>query len=128
MGLFNTAAVRPIISLLQQVPAFISRGATHHADARELYQRRRELLPMNFANKSLIHKSTRFFYMPQIWDMGQILLLPLLRHTEDFPDARKIQRLRTGLNPRNRLPVASMLTTRPPTPFIILPIFLNKNI
>ena len=38
------------------------------------------------------------------------------RHTENFPDARKIQRLRPGLNPRTRVPVASMLTTRPPKP------------
>jgi hypothetical protein len=35
------------------------------------------------------------------------------RHTEDLLDARKIQRLRPGLNPRTRVPVASMLTTRP---------------
>ena len=34
----------------------------------------------------------------------------------DFPDARKIQRLRPGLNPRTRVPVVSMLTTRPPKP------------
>jgi hypothetical protein len=38
------------------------------------------------------------------------------RHTEDFSDARKIQRLRPGLDPRTRVPVASMLTTRPPKP------------
>ena len=38
------------------------------------------------------------------------------RHTEDFPDARKIQRLRPGLNPRTRVPVASILITRPPKP------------
>ena len=79
MGPFNTAAVPPIIFLPQQVPAFISRGVTHHAGARDLYQRRQELLPMNFAIKSVIHESTRFFYMPQSWDMGQILLLPLRR-------------------------------------------------
>ena len=55
--------------------------------------------------------------MPQSWDMGHIILLPLQeRHTEDFPDARKIQRLWPGLNPRTRVPVASMLTTRPPKP------------
>jgi hypothetical protein len=36
------------------------------------------------------------------------------RHTEDFSDAWKIQRLRPSLNPRIRVPVASMLTTRPP--------------
>jgi hypothetical protein len=33
-----------------------------------------------------------------------------------FLDARKIQRFRPGLNPRTRVPVASMLTTRPPKP------------
>ena len=47
----------------------------------------------------------RFFYFPSEG-----------RHTEDFPDARKIQWLRPGLNPRTRVPVASMLTTRPPKP------------
>jgi hypothetical protein len=62
-------------------------------------------------------KFTRIFYMPQSWDMGQIILLPSEgRHTEDFPDARKIQRLRPGLKPQTRVPVASMLTTRPPKP------------
>ena len=99
----------------QQVPAFISRGATHHTDARDLYQRRRELLPMNFASKSVIHERTRFFYMPQSWDI--FFYFPSEgRHTEDFPGARKIQRLRPGLNPRTRVPLASMLTTRPPKP------------
>ena len=39
----------------------------------------------------------RFFYFPSEG-----------RHTEDFPDTRKI--------PRTRVPVASMLTTRPPKP------------
>jgi hypothetical protein len=46
--------------------------------------------------------------------LGHIILLPLWR--KDFSDARKIQRLRPGLNPRTRVPVASMLTTRPPKP------------
>jgi hypothetical protein len=34
-----------IVFLPQQVPAFIFRCATHHTDARDLYQRRRELFP-----------------------------------------------------------------------------------
>jgi len=38
---------------------------------------KRELLPMNFASKSVIYGRTRIFYMPQSWNMGQILLLPL---------------------------------------------------
>ena len=118
-GAFST--LRPfglLYSYPQSVPAFISRGATHHTDARDLYQRRRELLPMSFACKSVIHENPlgsftcskagtwdRFFYFPSEG-----------RHTEDFLDARKIQRLRLGLNPRTRVPVASMLTTRPPKP------------
>ena len=52
--------------------------------------------------------------MPQSWDMGQMLYFPSEgRHAEDFY-ARKIQRLRPGLNPQTWVPEASMLTTRPP--------------
>ena len=94
----------------QQVPAFISRGATHHTDVRDLYKRRRELLPMNFASKSVIHENSLGFFTSRkagTWDI--LFYFPSEgRHTEDFPDFRKIQRLRAGLNP------ASMLTTRPP--------------
>jgi hypothetical protein len=32
----------------------------------------------------------------------------------------KIQRLRPSLNPRTRVPVASMLTTRPPKPSVVV--------
>ena len=117
-GFFNTAAVRPIVFLPQQVPAFISRGATHHIDARDLYQRRREILPMNFASKSVIHENPLGSFTcrkGETWDI--LFCFPSEgRHTEDFPDVRKIQRLRPGLNPRTRVPVASMLTTRPPKP------------
>jgi hypothetical protein len=55
------------------------------------------------------------FYMPQSWDMGHIILPPL-RRKAFFRMPRKIRRLRPGLNPRTRVPVASMLTTRPPKP------------
>ena len=99
-GFFNTAAVRPILFLPQQVPAFTSRGATHHTDARDLYQRRRELLPMNFASKSVIHEnplSSLTCRKAGTWDI--LFYFPSEgRHTEDFPDVRKIQRLR-----RNKL-------------------------
>ena len=88
---------------------------------------------MNFASKSVIHKNSVgsftcrkagtweiFFYFPSEG-----------RHTEDFPDARKIQRLRPGLKPGTRVPVASMLTTRPSKPSkfrkISLSIFLIKR-
>ena len=78
LELFNTAAIFGLLySYSHQVPAFISRGATRHTDARDLYQRRRELLPMNFASKFLIYVNLlgsftcrkawtwdRFFYSP----------------------------------------------------------------
>ena len=46
-----------LYSYPQQFPAFISRGATHHTEARDLYQRRRELLPRNFASRSVIYEN-----------------------------------------------------------------------
>ena len=99
----------------QEVPAFISRGATHHTYARDLYQRRRELLPMNFASTSIIYENPLGSFTCRkagTWDM--LFYFPSKgRHTDDFPDARKI---RPGLNPRTLVPVASMLTTRPPKP------------
>jgi hypothetical protein len=55
-GLSTLRPLGPIVFLPQQVPAFISRGATHQTDARDLYQRRRELLLMNFASKSGIYE------------------------------------------------------------------------
>jgi hypothetical protein len=73
--------VGSLVFLPQQLPAFISRGATHHTDARDLYQRRRELFtPPHFTSKSVIlQESTRVFHMPQSWGMGHIILLPLRR-------------------------------------------------
>ena len=107
-----------LYSYPQQVPAFISRGATHHTDARDLYQRRRKLLPMNFASESVIYENPLGSFTCRkagTWDV--LFYFPSEgRHTEDFPDARKIQRLRPGLNPWTQVPVASMLTTRPPKP------------
>ena len=109
-------------SYTQQVPAFIFRGTTHHTDAQDLYQRRRELLPMNFGSKSAINENSLGSFTCRkagTWDI--LFYFPSEgRHTEDFPDARKIQRLRPGLNPRTWVPVASMLTTRPPKPSRLL--------
>jgi hypothetical protein len=79
-----------IVFLPQQVPAFISRGATHQTDARDLYQRRRELLPILLADPEFM-KSDRVFYMPQSWEMDISFYFPSEgRHSEEFPDARKI--------------------------------------
>ena len=53
--------------------------------------------------------------MPQSWD--RFFHFPSEgRHAKDFSGARKIQRLRPGLNPPTQVPEASMLTTRPPKP------------
>ena len=121
VALWGFSTLRPfglLYSYPQQVPSFNSRGATHLTDARELYQRRRQLLPMNFASKSIIHENSLVSFTCRkagTWDI--FFYFPSEgRHTEDFPDARKIQRFRPGLNPRTRVPVASMLTTRPPKP------------
>ena len=77
---FNTEAIFGLLySYSQQVPAFSSRGATHHKDARDLYQRRWELLPMNFASKSVIYENPLCSFTCRkagIWD---IILLPLRR-------------------------------------------------
>jgi hypothetical protein len=83
---------------------------------RDLCQRRTELFQgMNLASNSWFTAITRFFYMPQSWDMGHIFYFPCEgRHADDFYRTGKIQRLRPGSNPRTRVPEAIMLTTRPP--------------
>ena len=92
------------------VPSFIPRGATHHTGARDLCQRRKKLLPRNLASKSGIYESTKFFYMPQSWDMGQILSLPLRRKSM----LRIIRTPEKSSAFCRRVPEVSMLTTRPP--------------
>jgi hypothetical protein len=71
-----------------------------------------------FASGTEFYKNSLGFFTCRkagTWDM--LFYFPTEgRHTEDFLDVRKIQRLRPGFNPRTRVPVASMLTTRPPKP------------
>jgi len=58
--------------------------------------------------------------MPQRWELGQILSLPLRR--------KACGGLRPSLNPRTRVPEAGMLTTRPSKPSISslnFPLFLS---
>ena len=73
---------------------------------------------MNFASRSVIYENPLGCFTCRkagTWDI--LFYFPSEgRHTEDFPDARKIQRLGPGLNPRTWFPVVSMLTTRPPKP------------
>jgi hypothetical protein len=95
-GAFLTLRPRePIVFLPQQVPAFISRGATHHIDERDLYQRRREL-PPSFASGSEFTRIPLGIFTCRkagTWDI--LFYFPSEgRHTEDFSDAGRIQRLR----------------------------------
>ena len=79
MGPFGTAACGPIVPLSPMIsPHSSPDGAMHHIGTRDLCQRRRELYK-EFCQHIVIHGGTRFFYMPQSWDMGQILSLPLRR-------------------------------------------------
>ena len=97
---WGLTALQPVGRLYpcpNEFPSFIIRGATQHIGTRDLCQRRRELYK-EFFQHIVIHGGTRFFYMPQSWDMGQILHFPSEgRHAEDFSDARKIQRLRPSI-------------------------------
>jgi hypothetical protein len=110
-GLSTLRPLGPIVFLPQQVPAFTSRGATIHTDARGLYQRRRELLIMNFASKSGIYEVHQdVLHVAKLghgtWDI--LFHCPSEgRHTEDFLDIRKIQPAKSG---------SSKLTARSPKP------------
>ena len=73
--------IRRLIILLPQMSSFIHLQRRYAPHRRERPLLAKELLPRNLASKSVIYESTRFFYMPQSWDMGQILSLPLRRGT-----------------------------------------------
>jgi hypothetical protein len=77
-GHFGTAACRPIVPLPQWVP--LTHLQRRHAPwARETSDSEGGNYTRNFASTFVIQGGTRFFYMPQSWDMGQILSLPLRR-------------------------------------------------
>jgi hypothetical protein len=112
--------LRLIVSLPQnEVSSFISRGAAWALSASE----GRNYMYLYLASKFVIHERTSFFYMPQSWDMGQILYFPSEgRYAEEFF-------IRSGANPRSLVPEASMLTTRPPKPLCVCYVsyLLNRN-
>ena len=117
-GFFNTAAGRPIVFLpptSSHIP--LQRRHTSYRGVR-LIPAKAGTITNEFARKSVIYEDSLGFFTCRkagTWDI--LFYFPSeRRHTEDFPDTRKIQRLRPGLNPRTRVPVASMLTTRPPKP------------
>ena len=90
MGLFNTAAVRPIVFLPPTSSRIHFQSAMHHTDTRDLYQRRRELLPMNFASKSVIDENSLGSFTCRkagTWDI-LFYFLSEGRPTEDFLDEK----------------------------------------
>jgi len=111
LDFFGTAACRPIVPLPPRSSPHSSPDTPRIIYARETSASEGGDYTKNFASTFVINGGTRFFYMPQSWDMGQILSPPLRRKIPE-----KIQRLRSGLNPRTRVSGASMLTTRPPKP------------
>jgi hypothetical protein len=70
---------RPFVPLIGIVPSFISRGTPHHA-AREASISEGKKLNI------WILPEAGFFYMPQSWDMGQIIWLPLWRKASEKSD------------------------------------------
>jgi hypothetical protein len=104
-----------IVFLPQQV--HLQRRHTSYRCARPL-PAKAGTIPPNFASRTVIYKNPLGSFTcrkAETWDI--LFYVPSEgRHTEDFSDSRKIQRLRPGLNPRTRVPVSSMLTTRQPKP------------
>ena len=78
-GLFGTAACRPIVPLPQMSSPHSSPEAPRTTYAGETSANEGGNYTRNFASPFVIHGGTGFFFMPQSWDMGQILLLPLRR-------------------------------------------------
>jgi hypothetical protein len=78
-GLFGTDAYRHIVSLPLTEFTPSSPEALHTKQAWALSASEGANYIRNLASKSVIFRRTRFFYMPQNWDMGQIILLPLWR-------------------------------------------------
>jgi hypothetical protein len=117
-GLFNTSTAW-VYCILTPTSSRIHLQRRHasYICARPLPTKAGTISP-NFASRAVIYKNPLGSFTCRkagTWDI-LFYFRSEGRHTEDFPDARKIQRLRPGLNPRTRVPVASMLTTRPPKP------------
>jgi hypothetical protein len=115
MGLFNTSTAWVYCILTPTSPRIhLQRRQASYRCERPL-PAKAGTIPPDFAGRSVIYKNSLGSFTcrkARTWDK-LFYFLSEGRYTEDFPDARKIQRLRPGLNPRTRVPVVSMLTTRP---------------
>ena len=85
-----------------EAPRIIQMRETSTSEGGNYYQ-------ILLANSNL-RKSARIFYMPQRWDVGQILLLPLRRKAYWGFSGHLKNPIRPGLNPRSRVPVTSILS------------------
>jgi hypothetical protein len=75
-----------------------------------------EKWPVKFSQKIRLPRNCwGFLHAAKLRHGTDGLTSPKKTHAEGFV-ARKIRRLRPGLNPRSWVPEASMLTTRPPKP------------
>ena len=109
MGLFyGTAACRPIVPLPPMGSPHSSPEAPRTTYARETSASEGGNYTRNFASTFVIHRGTRFFYMRAKLghETDSFTSPPNGRHADNFSDARKIQWLRPGLNPRTRVPEA----------------------
>src|SRR5215469_12663807 len=83
---------------------------------RKLELHGREIWPRILPEFPISTEHSGIFYVPQSTTWDRRLYFPSEgRRAEDF-FARKIRRLRPGLNPQTWVPEASTLTTRPPKP------------
>ena len=97
------------------------RKRTPVAEGGTMGEKLRRILPKVATSTSLLGSFTCHKFTT--WDRR--LYFPSEgRRTEDF-FARKIRRLRPGLNPRTRVPKASTLTSRPPKLLIFILSWLN---
>jgi hypothetical protein len=63
---------------------------TSRRERSQLAKEGRNYVYLNLASEFIIHEKTRFFYMPQSWDMGQMFYFPSEeRHAENFFNRRK---------------------------------------
>ena len=79
VGLFQHCSRRLIVLLPPNEFIHLQRRHAPYRRERPLLAKEGTVLPRNLASKSGIYESIRFFYMPQGWDMGQFLSLPLRR-------------------------------------------------
>jgi hypothetical protein len=70
--------IRSIVPLPLKLPSFTTRGAVYQPDTQRTLLAEEGTITIS-STISEFTKIVEFFYMPQSWDMGQIILLPVRR-------------------------------------------------